>query len=100
MIIASHRVNTPDVNIKLMDWLFRNDMPYHSIHLSYDKAILLPQADLVIDDSPEVLRKAAAFFNDPSMVYGLRLPWNECLLNNENVRLVNSLHHIRRYNDG
>jgi 5'(3')-deoxyribonucleotidase len=97
IIIASHRANTPQTHIQLMDWLYRNDLPYHQIYLSYDKTVLFPQVDFIVDDSPSILRKAAAYYGNNRCVFGLKFPWNKCIIDNENVWLVESLHHIMEF---
>ncbi len=69
--IASHRdVTSKEVTEK---WLFENDLPFHNLHLSYDKSVLFDNCDLIIDDSPEILKKA----KDAGVARtGLAHPWN------------------------
>ncbi|MBU3935763.1 hypothetical protein KJ909_03760, partial [Patescibacteria group bacterium] len=56
IIIASHR--TLEMRQPTERWLARHGLPYDELHLSLDKTVLFPKADIVVDDSPLTLEKA------------------------------------------
>jgi len=70
--IASHREKTTrDVT---MNWLRRHNLPCDEIHLSFDKTVLFDDSWAVVDDSPLLLRRAAAA---GIIGTGLKMPWND-----------------------
>lgn len=70
--MASHRENTTrDVT---MNWLHRHNLPCDEIHLSFDKTVLFDDSWAVVDDSPLLLRRAAAA---GIIGTGLKMPWND-----------------------
>ncbi|MCK9275572.1 MAG: hypothetical protein M0P57_10845 [Syntrophales bacterium] len=72
VIIASHR--TPETAAPTERWLVRHGLPYDELHLSYDKTILFPEADIVVDDLPRTLEKAV---KNGIPAAGLLFPWNK-----------------------
>ena len=51
----------------------KHGLPHDELHLSFDKTVLFSNARVVVDDSPQVLRKAAAI---RVLGAGLLFPWN------------------------
>jgi hypothetical protein len=71
IVIASHRDReTMGATVR---WLHNFRLPYHEVHLSYDKSVLFGDCCAVVDDSPVVLNKAEAA---GIVRAGLVLPWN------------------------
>ena len=56
IILASHRMK--EMRQPTERWLARHRLPYDELHLSLDKTVLFPTADVVVDDSPLTLVKA------------------------------------------
>lgn len=71
VIIASHR--TPESTAPTERWLARHGLLYDELHLSYDKTVLFPDADIVVDDLPRTLEKAV---EQGALAAGLQFPWN------------------------
>lgn len=71
VVIASHR--TPATSPPTERWLARHGLPYDELHLSLDKTVLFPRADVVVDDSPLTLEKAV---EHGALGAGLSFPWN------------------------
>lgn len=71
VIIASHR--SPATREPTERWLGRHELSYDDLHLSLDKTVLFPEADVVVDDAPSLLQKAVAC---GALGTGLRFPWN------------------------
>ena len=92
IIIASHR--TPESIEQTHRWLVKHGLAFDEVHLSYDKTVLFDQScDIVVDDSPHVLEKAAG---KGIMTAGLLFPWNR-LYNKNGYSLFNSLDEILRF---
>jgi len=77
IIIASHR--TPETSGPTERWLARHGLPYDELHLSLDKTVLFPKADVVVDDSPLTLEKA---IESGALGAGLSFPWNRSYVGN------------------
>lgn len=71
IIIASHRI--PATRPPTERWLARHGLSYDELHLSLDKTVLFPKADVVVDDSPLTLVKAV---ESGAIGAGLLFPWN------------------------
>ncbi len=71
VIIASHR--SPATREPTERWLARHGLPYDDLHLSADKTVLFPEADVVVDDAPPLLKKAVEC---GALGAGLLFPWN------------------------
>jgi len=91
VIIASHRV--PETGPPTERWLARHGLPYDELHLSLDKTVLFPQADVVVDDSPLTLEKA---MERGALGAGLLFPWNRAYPSN-GFRLFQNLPEILDY---
>jgi hypothetical protein len=90
--IASHR--SPDYRRQTETWLKNNRLVYDELHLSFNKTRLFAAApDLVVDDSPQVLEKAAEY---GLRATGLLFPWNQAYANN-GFTLFNNLNEILIY---
>jgi hypothetical protein len=76
-ILASHRV--PDARPSTESWLKSHDLPYDELHLSFDKTVLFNRADVVVDDIPVMLKKAAEC---GALGTGLLFPWNQAYAGN------------------
>jgi hypothetical protein len=72
IIVASHRV--PTTRTPTERWLKHHALPYDELHLSLDKTVLFPMADVVVDDAPPALKSAAAC---GALATGLLFPWNK-----------------------
>lgn len=70
-ILASHRL--AETRLPTKSWLKRHELPYDELHLSLDKTILFNRADVVVDDIPEILKKA---IECGALGTGLLFPWN------------------------
>lgn len=71
IIIASHR--TPETSPPTERWLAKHGLAYDELHLSMDKTVLFPKADIVVDDSPLTLEIAV---ESGALGAGLLFPWN------------------------
>lgn len=91
IIIASHR--TPETSPPTERWLARHGLPYDELHLSLDKTVLFPRADVVVDDSPPTLEKAV---EHGLLATGLLFPWNRAYAGN-GFRLFDNLHEVLEY---
>ncbi len=91
LILASHRV--PTTRQPTERWLIRHALPYDELHLSLDKTVLFPGADVVVDDAPPILEKAARC---GLLSTGLRFPWNEAYVGN-GFRLFPNLNEVLDY---
>jgi FMN phosphatase YigB (HAD superfamily) len=91
VIIASHR--TPATRPPTERWLARHGLVYDELHLSLDKTVLFPGADIVVDDSPLTLEKA---IECSIRAAGLSFPWNRSHANN-GFRLFHDLRQILEY---
>ncbi len=88
IVVASHRRH--DALDPTGKWFRKNNLVYDEIRLSYDKTVLFHGSWGVIDDSPEILRKA----REAGIVRaGLRNPWNE----REDHPLFDNLKQISEY---
>jgi len=72
IIIASHRM--PEMRQSTERWLSRHNLLYDELHLSWDKTVLFPTADVVVDDIPLMLQKAK---EKGALTAGLLYPWNK-----------------------
>jgi hypothetical protein len=91
IIIASHR--TPETRQPTERWLARHGLRYDELHLSLDKTVLFPKADIVVDDSPLTLEKA---IESGALGAGLQFPWNRAYASN-GFRLFQNLHEVLDY---
>ena len=91
IIIASHR--TPETSQPTERWLARHGLPYDELHLSLDKTVLFPKADVVVDDSPLTLEKA---IESGALGAGLSFPWNRAYVSN-GFRLFQDLNEVLDY---
>jgi FMN phosphatase YigB (HAD superfamily) len=91
IIIASHR--TPETRQPTERWLARHGLPYDELHLSLDKTVLFPKADIVVDDSPLTLEKA---IESGARGAGLSFPWNSTYASN-GFRLFPNLNEVLDY---
>ena len=71
VIIASHR--SEETRGSTGQWLAQHGLPYDELHLSFNKTVLFPQADVVVDDAPLTLKKAV---ESGALATGLIFPWN------------------------
>ncbi len=87
--IASHR--SPIYETQTATWLQKHNLIYDELHLSHNKTRLFDESiDVVIDDAPVVLQKAA---ERGVRATGLLFPWNRAYSNN-GFRLFNSLNDV------
>jgi uncharacterized protein len=91
IILASHRV--PVTRHPTERWLARHNLPYDELHLSLDKTILFPKADVIVDDSPLTLEKA---IESGMLGAGLLFPWNKAYAGN-GFRLFHNLNEVLDY---
>jgi hypothetical protein len=91
IIVASHRV--PATKQPTERWLASHRLPYDELHLSSNKTVLFPGADVVVDDSPLTLEKA---IDSGAMGAGLLFPWNKDYESN-GFRLFQNLHEVLEY---
>jgi len=91
IIIASHRV--PETSQPTERWLARHGLLYDELHLSLDKTVLFPKADIVVDDSPLTLEKA---IESGARGAGLSFPWNRVYPSN-GFRLFQNLNEVLDY---
>jgi len=91
IILASHRV--PATKQPTERWLARHGLPYDELHLSLDKTVLFPMADVVVDDSPLTLEKA---IESGALGAGLLFPWNRAYASN-GFRLFQNLNEVLGY---
>lgn len=91
LIIASHR--TAAVKGPTEQWLARHRLPYDELHLSMDKTVLFPEADVVVDDSPLTLTEAV---KRGALGAGLSFPWNRAYAGN-GFRLFQNLDEVLDY---
>ena len=91
IIIASHRM--PETRQPTERWLARHGLLYDELHLSFDKTVLFPTADVVVDDSPLTLVKA---IESGALGAGLLFPWNRNYASN-GFRLFQNLNEVLDY---
>ena len=91
IVIASHR--TPETRRPTERWLVRHGLPYDELHLSMDKTVLFPQADIVVDDSPLTREKA---MKNGVRSAGLLFPWNRAYAG-DGFRLFKNLDEVLDY---
>lgn len=91
VIIASHRV--PAMRQPTERWLARHGLSYDELHLSLDKTVLFPNADVVVDDAPPALEKA---MENGALGTGLLFPWNNTFIGN-GFRLFPNLKDVLAY---
>lgn len=91
IVIASHR--TPETRQPTEQWLARHGLLYDELHLSLDKTVLFPKADIVVDDSPLTLEKA---IESGARGAGLLFPWNGTYASN-GFRLFQNLDEVLDY---
>jgi hypothetical protein len=91
IILASHRV--PTTKHPTERWLNRHRLPYDELHLSLNKTVLFPKADVVVDDSPLTLEKA---IECGALGAGLLFPWNKAYVSN-GFRLFQNLDEVLDY---
>ena len=91
IVIASHR--TPETSAPTERWLSRHGLPYDDLHLSHDKTVLFPDADIVVDDLPRTLVKAV---EHGALAAGLLFPWNRAYADN-GFRLFRNLDEVLDY---
>ena len=91
IIIASHRV--PATRQPTERWLVQHKLPYDELHLSLDKTVLFPKADVVVDDAPSTLKKA---IESGALGAGLLFPWNRAYAGN-GFRLFQNLTEVLGY---
>jgi hypothetical protein len=91
IIIASHR--TPETEQPTERWLEKHGLPYDELHLSLDKTVLFPKADIVVDDSPLTLDQA---IKSGALGAGLLFPWNMYYTSN-GFRLFQNLNEVLDY---
>ena len=91
IIIASHRV--PATRPPTERWLAQHKLPYDELHLSLDKTVLFPQADVVVDDAPSTLKRA---IENGALGAGLLFPWNRAYAGN-GIRLFQNLTEVLDY---
>jgi hypothetical protein len=77
IILASHRV--PEMRQPTERWLNHHRLPYDELHLSLDKTVLFPMAEVVVDDAPPTLEKAIKI---GALGAGLLFPWNRAYADN------------------
>jgi hypothetical protein len=91
IILASHR--TRETSHPTERWLARHELPYDELHLSFDKTVLFPKADVVVDDSPQTLEKA---IKSGALAAGLLFPWNSAYAGN-GIMLFQNLNQVLDY---
>lgn len=91
IIVASHRV--PATRQPTERWLAQHKLPYDELHLSLDKTVLFPTADVVVDDAPSTLKKA---IESGALGAGLLFPWNRAYAGN-GFRLFQNLNEVLDY---
>jgi len=91
IIIASHR--RQDTRRQTERWLKKHGLLHDKLHLSFDKTVLFSRARVVVDDSPQVLRKAAA---SRVLSAGLLFPWNRDYAGN-GIGLFRNLNEVLEY---
>jgi hypothetical protein len=91
IVIASHR--TPETSGPTERWLARHGLPFDELHLSLDKTVLFPTADVVVDDSPLTLEIAV---ESGALGAGLLFPWNRDYASN-GFRLFQNLNEVLDY---
>lgn len=88
IIIASHREENS--RIPTINWLIKHNLTFDELHLSYDKTVLFPFCNIVVDDSPHVLERA---INSNIIATGLEFAWNR----GNGFNLFSSLTEIREF---
>jgi hypothetical protein len=91
VIIASHR--TPETREQTEKWLARHRLPHDELHLSQDKTVLFPGADIVVDDAPPTLEKA---IQSGAVGAGLLFSWNRAYAG-RGFGLFENLNEVRDY---
>ena len=71
IIIASHR--NLDTTSSTKRWLEKHLLYYDTLHISWNKEVLLDKVDLIIDDGP-IIQKCKEM---GKTVVALKKPWNE-----------------------
>lgn len=92
LTIASHRSEASRKPTER--WLYRHGLPFHDLHLSFNKAALFEEnCCVVVDDAPMVLEKA----KEKGLISaGLLFPWNRLYRENGFV-LFDNLNDILRF---
>lgn len=88
IIIASHR--SKQSQLPTLNWLYKHNLFFDELHLSYDKTVLFNRCSVVIDDSPQILEKA---LKSNLIATGLEFAWNR----NNGFRLFKSLSEIKDF---
>jgi hypothetical protein len=91
VIIASHRA--PATRQPTERWLARHGLAYDELHLSLDKTVLFPRADVVVDDAAPTLEKA---IECGALGAGLLCPWNRAYAGG-GFRLFQNLNEVLAY---
>lgn len=91
VILASHRMQ--EMRQPTERWLARHRLPYDELHLSLDKTVLFPTADVVVDDSPLTLEIA---IENGALGAGLSFPWNRAYAGNR-FNLFQNLNEVLDY---
>jgi hypothetical protein len=91
IILASHR--TQETSQPTERWLARHGLTYDELYLSFDKTVLFPKADVVVDDSPPTLEKA---IKCGALAAGLLFPWNSAYADKK-IRLFQNLNEVLDY---
>jgi len=91
VIIASHRML--ETTQQTERWLARHGLPYDELHISHDKTVLFPNADIVVDDLPRTLEKAV---ESGALGTGLLFPWNRAYAGND-FKLFQNLNEVLDY---
>ena len=91
IILASHRMK--EMKQPTERWLAEHRLLYDQLHLSVDKTVLFPKADIVVDDSPLTLEKA---IENGALGAGLSFPWNRAYVGN-GFRLFQNLNEVQDY---
>jgi hypothetical protein len=91
VIIASHR--SPATREPTERWLMQHRLHYDELHLSWNKTVLFSTADVVVDDAPSTLKKAA---ESGALGTGLSFPWNRAYAGN-GFSLFQNLNEVLNY---
>lgn len=89
IIIATHRAKK--FQPVLEEWLDEYNLYYDEVHCSFDKTVLFPIVDIIIDDSPKTIKLAEESNLD---CYCIAYPWNSKV--REYIRF-NNLTEIARF---
>ena len=91
IIVASHRV--PEMREHTERWLTRHNLPHDELHISLNKTVLFPTADVVVDDSAPTLKKA---IESGALAAGLLFSWNRAYTGN-GFGLFHNLNEVLEY---